>query len=36
MQSDNAIKIVVGKNFQSIVLDDSKDVFLEVHFSVPK
>jgi protein disulfide-isomerase A1 len=29
--NDEAVKVVVGKNFNSIVLDESKNVFLEVY-----
>jgi protein disulfide-isomerase A1 len=29
--NDEAVKVVVGKSFESIVLDDSKDVLLEVY-----
>lgn len=32
MQNDGDVKIVVGNNFDEIVLDESKDVLLEVHF----
>lgn len=28
---DNGVTVVVGKNFDSVVLDDSKDVLLEVY-----
>lgn len=30
MQNDGDVKIVVGDNFDEIVLDESKDVLLEV------
>lgn len=30
MQNDGDVKIVVGNNFDDIVLDQSKDVLLEV------
>lgn len=30
IQNDGDVKIVVGKNFDEIVLDESKDVLLEV------
>lgn len=30
MQNDGDVKIVVGNNFDEIVLDESKDVLLEV------
>ena len=30
MQNDGDLKIVVGNNFDDIVLDESKDVLLEV------
>lgn len=30
MQNDEDVKIVVGNNFDDIVLDESKDVLLEV------
>lgn len=30
MQNDDDVKIVVGKNFDDIVLDESKDTLLEV------
>jgi hypothetical protein len=30
MQNDEDVKIVVGKNLDQIVLDESKDVLLEV------
>lgn len=30
MQNDGLVKKVVGKTFEEIVMDDSKDVFLEV------
>lgn len=30
MQNDGDVKIVVGDNFEEIVLDESKDVLLEV------
>jgi len=32
VQNDDAVKVVVGHNFDEIVLDDSKDVLLEVGF----
>lgn len=31
-QNDGDVKIVVGNNFDEIVLDESKDVLLEVSF----
>lgn len=31
-QNDGDVKIVVGDNFDEIVLDESKDVLLEVQF----
>jgi hypothetical protein len=30
LQNDDDVKIVVGKNFDDIVLDESKDTLLEV------
>ena len=30
MQNDGDVKVVVGNNFDDIVLDESKDVLLEV------
>lgn len=30
MQNDDDVKIAVGKNFEEIVLDESKDTLLEV------
>jgi hypothetical protein len=30
MQNDEDVKVVVGKNLDQIVLDESKDVLLEV------
>lgn len=36
MQNEGLVKIVVGKNFEEIVMDDTKDVFLYVnaHLSI--
>ena len=34
MQNDGDVKIVVGDNFDEIVLDESKDVLLEVYIYV--
>lgn len=31
IQNDGDVKIVVGNNFDEIVLDESKDVLLEVY-----
>lgn len=34
MQNDGDVKIVVGDNFDEIVLDESKDVLLEVYIYI--
>ena len=36
LQNDGAVKVVVGKNFDDIVLDESRDVLLEVNEPRPK
>ena len=35
-QNDGDVKIVVGNNFDDIVLDESKDVLLEVYHCNPR
>lgn len=34
LQEKDGVQTVVGKNFESVVFDDSKDVFLEVSLSL--
>jgi protein disulfide-isomerase A1 len=34
-QNDGDVKVVVGKNFDDVVLDESRDVLLEVNDFTP-